>query len=278
MPRRSVLFSPADQGDKLEGALRSAADAVVFDLEDGVAPDDKPSARETIVEILSTTDSAPVEVLIRLNPIGAGGRDDISVLQDVAGGTVPDGFVLPKVDGRSTVHHFRGRIRDAGFDADLWCLLESPAGVLAASEIASARGVSAVVFGGEDYMAAVGGQRTESSLELLYARQRTVAAASAAGIDAIDGITTAIDDTDRVTAEATEAATFGFDGKLAIHPAQLDPINEAFAPSDEEVAWATRVLDAVESSDSGVLRVDGEMIDAPLIKRAEQILDATDRT
>ena len=276
MPRRSVLFTPGDQHDMLMGALDSAADVVVFDLEDGVSTDDTPTARETIVEVLTAVETASVEVLIRLNPPEVGAQEDLEVLKALTTGSFPDGFVLPKVNAPSTVDAYRRHIEAAGFDTELWCLLESPAGVLDARAIADESGVSTLVFGGEDYIAAVGGIRTRANTELLYARQRTVAAAAAAGIIAIDGITSALEDIERVRSDATEAATFGFDGKLAIHPAQLDPINEAFTPDAEQVEWARRVIEAVEASDAGVLRVDGEMIDAPLIKRARRILDIAD--
>lgn len=279
MARRSVLISPGDQGDKLEGALSLEADVVVFDLEDGVAPGDKATARETVLDVLSEVDTATDrEVLVRLNPPEAGMSEDIEVLGSLSRDDHPDGFVLPKIDGSATIEHQRTKLLDAGFDVGLWCLLESPRGVLDAPAIAEADGVTALIFGGEDYATAVGGERTKAGLELLYARQRTVAAAAAAGIDAIDGITTALTDTERVKSDAQEAKTFGFDGKLAIHPAQLTPINTAFTPSAEQIEWARKVVEAAETTDEGAFRVDDEMIDAPLIKRARSILETADET
>lgn len=278
MVSRSVLISPGDQRDKLDGALETAADAVVFDIEDGVAPDDKPAARETVVATLQDGAGSPDRaVLVRLNPLGVGGSADIAALSDLAIEHHPDGFVLPKIDGSAAVEEHRDELREAGFDGDLWCLIESPSGVLNAESIAHAPGVSALIFGGEDYTAAIGGDRTESGTEVLYARQYTVAAATSAGVDAIDGITTALTDTERVNADAREAKTFGFDGKLAIHPAQIDPIHEAFTPTREQVEWARRVVQTATETDEGVFRVDDEMIDAPLIARARAILEAVDR-
>ncbi len=277
MVSRSVLISPGDQRDKLEGALETAADAVVFDLEDGVAPEDKPAARETVVatlrDVAGTADRA---VLVRLNPPDVGGSADIAALSDLDIEHHPDGFVLPKIDGPAAVEEHREHLRAAGFDGDLWCLIESPSGVLNAESIAHARGVSALIFGGEDYTAAIGGDRTKESTEVLYGRQHTVAAATSAGVEAIDGINTALNDTEQVKADAREAKTFGFDGKLAIHPAQIDPIHEAFTPTQEQVEWARRVVQTAAETDEGVFRVDDEMIDAPLVARARAILETAD--
>lgn len=260
----------------LEGALGTDADAVVFDLEDAVSPADSADARATVVSVLDgiDIDDGP-EVLVRVNELEVGGRDDIEALGSLEA-SAPAGVVLPKVDDAATVGGYRSLIREADLDASLWCLIESPEGLLEAPSVAWSTGVTAVIFGGEDYMAAVGGERTASNTELLYARQHVVAAASAAGVDAIDGITADFEDLDRVRSDAEEAATFGFDGKLAIHPAQLEPINEAFTPDPERIEWARRVITAAESTDRGVFSVDGEMIDAPLIARARSILDRID--
>lgn len=277
MARRSVLFTPGHRGEMLQGALDAEADVVIADLEDGVPPDARPTARETIVSVLSTAgELGGLEVLVRINPLERGGLDDIAALEPLAATGLPAGFVIPKVEGSETVRQVREHLDDAGLADTVWCLLESPRGVLHAHDIAAETGVSAVVFGGEDYMAAVGGARTEAGTELLYPRQHVVAAASAAGVDAIDGITSTIEDTERIRTDASEAATFGFDGKLAIHPAQLDPITEAFTPDPDQVAWAQRVVEAAESADGGAIRVDDEMIDAPLLERARSILEAVD--
>ncbi len=278
MTRRSVLFSPGDQARKLEGALQSDADVIVFDLEDGVAPPDKQAAREVIIDVLDgVTASTEAEVLIRLNPVTGGGADDIGALATGGIADVIDGFVLPKVMSPADVHHARGLLRDAGLPRSIWCLIESPGGLNEAESIAASDRVAALIFGGEDYAASVGAERTDAGLELLYPRQRVVAAAASADIDAIDGISAELDDMSRVLAEATESRSFGFDGKLAIHPAQIDPIHEAFTPSGEQLDWAERVLEAAAEAESGVFRVDGQMIDEPLIERARQLVERARR-
>lgn len=276
MPRRSALFSPGDQRDKLEGALESAADAVIFDLEDGVAPGGKERAREIIAEVLADLDAPGVEVLVRLNSLHESGQVDIDALAEVGTASIPAGYVLPKVATPADARHVLTRLRQAGLATSLWCLLESPSGIFEARQIAAVDGVDALIFGGEDYATAVGATRTEPGTEVLVPRQLVVMAAAAADIDAIDGISTSLEDMDRVAAEAREANRWGFDGKLAIHPAQLGVINQAFTPTPEEVDWAKRVLNAADEHDQGVFRVDDAMIDAPLIERARSIIERSD--
>jgi citrate lyase subunit beta/citryl-CoA lyase len=148
--------------------------------------------------------------------------------------------------------------------------------VLEAPAIADAEATDALVFGAEDLAADVGATRTPEGTEVLYARQRVVIAAGAAGVDAIDTVYTDIEDREGLAGETRFAAGLGYDGKMAIHPAQVDPINAAFTPDPEAVEWARRVLEAREVADGedrGVFRVDGEMIDAPLIARAERIVE-----
>ncbi|MFC6725867.1 HpcH/HpaI aldolase/citrate lyase family protein, partial [Halobium palmae] len=130
----------------------------------------------------------------------------------------------------------------------------------------------------EDLAADVGATRTEEGTEMLYAREHVVLAASAAGVDAVDTVFTDFDDDEGLRAETEFALTLGYDGKLAIHPSQIDVINEAFTPDPERVEWAEKVLAARDEADAaarGVFQVDGEMIDAPLVAQAERILERT---
>lgn len=272
MEPRSVLFTPGNRPGMLDGALEAGADAVIFDLEDGVARDERPQAREHVAEAVSALDGeTDPPVLVRINPFGAGGRRDLDALTSVETAGLA-GIVLPKVDAVGPVHHVLGDLRDRGLPRSIWCLLETPGAILSAPEIAAIAAVDAVIFGGEDYAASVGADRTAEGTELLVPRQRVVMAAAAANVAAIDGITSAIEDADRVEADARQARTFGFDGKLAIHPAQIDPIHAGFAPDDDQLRWARRVLGAAEATEHGVVRVAGEMIDAPLMERARKIM------
>jgi len=272
MARRSVLFSPGDRPTLLRNAPNSGADVLVFDLEDGVAPAEKPAAREAIAAVLGDPDFDPdAEVCLRVNPTGVAADDDLAAV--LAGGA-PDSVMVPKVTGAADVETIDRLLDEHGLDAPILALVETAAGVLAAPEIAAAAPTAALVFGGEDLAADIGATRTADGTELLYARQRVVIAASAAGVDAIDTVYTDLEDTDGLGAEARFAARLGFDGKLAVHPDQVGPITDAFTPDPETVAWAERVLAARDAHEGeGVFRVDDEMIDAPLIARAEQVLD-----
>jgi citrate lyase subunit beta/citryl-CoA lyase len=152
-------------------------------------------------------------------------------------------------------------------------LVENARGVLEADAIADAPAVDSLLFGGEDLAGDVGLTRTEGSEELLYARQRVAVAAAAAGVDALDGIYTDIRDTEGLRTEAETALQFGYDGKMLIHPGQVDPVNDVFTPSDEEVEWARRVVEAAAEREEGVFMLDGELVEAPIRKQAERTLE-----
>ena len=271
MVRRSVLFAPGDKPELLRNAPESGADTVVFDLEDGVAPAEKQRAREAVASILAEIDPE-CELCVRINPLGKGAREDLDA---VVGVSAPDTIVLPKVESGDDVHTIAELSQARGVRLPVFALLETAQGVLRAEEIASAGPTTAVALGGEDLAADVGASRTPENTEVQYARQHVVLAAGAAGVDAIDILVTNFEETDRLERETTEAIEFGFDGKMAIHPRQVDVINDAFTPGAEELDWAERVLaarDRARESGKAVFAVDGEMIDAPLITQAERII------
>lgn len=273
MARRSILFSPGDQPDLLRKAPDSGADVVVFDLEDAVAPSEKEHAREAVRSVLGEL-AADCELCVRINPLDGPGRLDLDVLSDCWDSV--DSLMLPKVSGPGAVNRLREELTGQGVERPVLALLETAGGILAAEEIAAESGVDALLFGAEDLAADIGATRTDSGEEICHARQRVVLAASDAGIDAIDTLVTDFERTEYLEAESERAVQFGFDGKLAIHPAQIPVINDAFTPDGEALDWARRVLDAKEVADRegrGVFAVDGEMIDAPLIAQAEQVIE-----
>ncbi|MFB6149420.1 MAG: CoA ester lyase [Halobacteriales archaeon] len=272
MPRRSLLFTPGDRPDMLRKTGDTDADVVVFDLEDAVAPADKANARDTVREVLADPEFDPdAEVCVRLNPVGLGAKDDITVLGDGAGR--PDSVMLPKTNDAAVVETL-GRVLDEhDMPTTVIALVESAAGVLHAESIARADQTDAIAFGAEDLTADVGATRTDEGTEVLYAREHVVLAAGAAGIDAIDTPYTDFGDEAGLREETRFAIQLGYDGKLAIHPAQIAPINEAFTPQQEDVEWARRVLRGRDEHDGGVFRVDDEMIDGPLVDRAERIVE-----
>ncbi|ERH10806.1 MAG: citrate lyase beta subunit [halophilic archaeon J07HX64] len=264
-----MLFSPGDRPDLLEKAPETGADVVVFDLEDGVAPDRKDQARETVAD--AVTDTETDELCVRVNPLGAGGRADLEALEQP-----PDSVMLPKVDGPGDVRALDDALAEHGLDLPVFALLETPGGVLDAPAVAAVDATDAVLLGAEDLSAAAGISRSTEGTEILYARERVVLAAARAGIDAIDTLCTDFEDTEGLAEDARLARQLGFAGKMTIHPAQVPVVNSAFTPDSDQVDWAERVLaarDEAQAEGRGVFTVDGEMIDAPLVTQAETILE-----
>jgi len=275
MARRSVLFSPGDRPELMRNAPRTGADTVVFDLEDAVVPEAKAAAREAVAGVLGDPAFDPdCEVCVRLNP----DPETAALDAEAIAATDPrlDSIAVPKAGSAGDVHAIYDLIAARGYDCPVIALCESAAGILDAEDIAAADPVDAVAFGAEDLSADIGATRTEDGVEVSHARQHVVLAAGAAGVDAIDTLVTDIGAKDHLKSEAGFARQLGYDGKMAIHPTQVGVINEAFTPPPEDVEWAKRVLaaaDAAEREGRGVVRVDDEMVDAPLIAQAGTILE-----
>lgn len=277
MSRRTLLFTPGDRPEMLRKAADLDADTVIFDIEDAVAPERKAEARTAVYDVLSDPDFDPnCEICVRVNPAGITADDDLrGIVTNLEAGAL-DSVMLPKVETPDDVRTLRRLLREHDYRVPVLALVETARGVLNADEIAAADGTDALAFGAEDLAADIGATRTTEGTEVLYARERVVLAATAAGVDAIDTVFTDIDDQEGLTDETEFAIQLGYDGKMAIHPAQVGLINDAFTPSAERVEWAERVLDARDEADAdgrGVFRVDGEMIDAPLIAQAERVLE-----
>jgi citrate lyase subunit beta/citryl-CoA lyase len=277
------MFTPGDRPEMMRKAPTAGADVIVFDLEDAVAPDSKAEAREAVREVLADPDFAPdCEVCVRVNPTGIGADDDLAGVlaggaagDDVAADTL-DSVMLPETEAAGDAETLADLLSERGAEVPILALVETAAGILSAEEITAVSEVDALVFGAEDLAADLGATRTDEGTEVLHAREHVVLAASAVGVDAIDTVYTDIEDTDGLREETEFAIELGYDGKMAIHPAQVAPINESFAPAPERVEWAERVLEAKAQADAegrGVFRVDGEMIDAPLIAQAERVLE-----
>lgn len=275
MARRSLLFTPGDRSEMLRKAPGTGADVLVFDLEDAVAPARKAEAREAVRSILVDPAFDPdAEVCVRVNPTTVAADDDLDgVLRPDAR---LDSVMLPKVDGPDDVETLARLLDEHGRELPVIALVETAAGVLHAEAIAEADATDALFFGAEDLSADIGATRTPEGDEVAYARQQVVLAAAAAGVDAIDTVFTDIDDIAGLRADARRAVQLGFDGKPAVHPDQVEPINEAFVPDEDELAWARRVLEAnreADADDRGVFAVDGQMIDEPLLRRARRLVE-----
>lgn len=279
MVRRSLLYCPGDEREMLEKAVESGADTVIFDLEDAVAPSARDEARRTVRDTLDALGDTDPAISIRINPYSDDGAKDVdAVVRD--GETLPYSVVLPKAESGETVERLTSHLADVGAGSvDVIPLIETAAGLGAAEEVAAAPGVVAVAYGDQDYTADIGATVTDEKTESLYARQRVVAAAGAADVDALDTVYTDIDDAAGLRDQTETIKTFGFDGKLAIHPAQVDVINDAFTPDPDAIEWAEKVVQGqkrASEAETGVFTVDGQMIDPPLVDRARTILDRAD--
>ncbi|ELY70327.1 HpcH/HpaI aldolase/citrate lyase family protein [Natrinema versiforme] len=277
MVRRSVLFTPGDRPEMCRKAPDSGADVVVFDLEDAVSPQRKPEAREAVRDVLTDPDFDPeCEVCVRVNATAETRAADLEALFEAGPDGALESVMLPKVGSPDDVRALVDELERYDASPPVFALIESAAGVLAAPEIAAVPATDALVFGAEDLSADIGATRTMEGTEVLYARERVVLAAAANECTAIDTIVSDFEDEAALREDTDFAIQLGYDGKLAIHPAQVGPINEAFTPSAADREWATRVLEAKREADAagrGVFAVDGEMIDAPLIARAKRIVE-----
>jgi citrate lyase subunit beta/citryl-CoA lyase len=280
--RRSLLYVPGDKEAMLAKAPGRGADGLILNLEDAVAPANKNLARETVTQALHGLDFGRAETIVRINPpdTDAGYRDLLAVTP-----LAPDAILLPKVSSAEEVRFVAWTIeRLEGFHGlpaghiKMMCMIESAAGVLNAAEIAACHPrVAALIFGATDFSMEVGCAITEEGRGLLAAASHIILAARAAGVDVIDTPYMKLDDPEGLTRSSRLARELGFDGKSAIHPAQVAPINAAFSPTPEQVAWARRVLALAPDGDLtrlGAAVLDGQLIEAPHLRRAERILTA----
>jgi len=269
---RSVLFVPGTRKDRFAKALASGADGVILDLEDSVDPGRKAEARETVAAFLATPPETSSIVFVRVNAAGSPWIDDD--LACVRG--IPDlyGVVMPKVESPLEMEAVARQVPSRRVVP----LLETARGIVNAAAIASADAdVPALLFGAEDLTSELGIPRTIDGEELVYARSQVVLAAAAAGAEPLDAVFTDLADVGRLREDARRARAVGFRGKMAIHPAQIPVIHEVFSPSAEEVERARQLVATFEAArGAGVIRVNDQMIEAPVVARARRMLAIAD--
>ncbi|MBI5276474.1 MAG: CoA ester lyase [Burkholderiales bacterium] len=266
---RSFLFVPGDRPERLPKALASAAHAVIVDLEDAVAPGDKPRARAALAMACASLPAQQVaRLLVRINAADTPWHaEDLALLRELGPHGLA-GVVVPKADSASVIS---AAVEAA--DAPVLALIESAAGLHAAAAVASAPGVARLAFGHLDFQADIGMQCGEDERELDAARLAIAVASRVAGLPKpVDGVTAAIDDEARLTADVARSRRFGFGAKLCIHPKQLDAVHEGLGPTQAERDWARRVLEAADRNPAGAFRLDGQMVDAPVLLRARSYL------
>lgn len=279
--QRSWMFVPGHRQRMIHKALGLDADALMLDIEDGVAPAEKEQARRLIGEALAR-ERQPREPLrfVRINAIGHRRMED-----DLAAVLRPglDGLVLPKVESPAEVAAVESRAaaHEAACGARLRLLvaIESPAGLLAAPAIAScSERVAGLMFGAEDFGRELGlpASRQGEAQELLYARSALVVAAASARVQAVDGVWVDLRDPEGLERFALQSRRLGFTGMSAIHPSQVAPINAAFRPGAEEIDYARKVIAAYEEAATrgdGSVAFGGQLIDRPIIERARRTLE-----
>lgn len=278
--RRTMMFVPGNHPAMLNDAMIYGADALMFDLEDSISPLEKDAARQLVYMALKTMDYTPCERVVRINSLSSPhGHADIEAM--VAAGV--EIIRMPKTETGQDVLECELAIaaaeqnygREPG-SVGMLAAIESAKGVLHASEIAQcSKRLVGIALGAEDFCADLGVRRSTEGSELQLARQTIVLAAKAAGIDAFDTVFSNVADEGGLVAETTKIKALGFTGKSVIHPRQIDPVHRVFAPTEEEIRQAQRLITALQEAErrgSGVVAVDGKMIDRPVVLRAQRTL------
>lgn len=284
-PRRSLLYVPGDSERKLRKVLGLNADCVCLDIEDGVAFSRKEFARKLIPQFLEThKQECKHELAVRVNSYESQlvEEDTKAILN---GKILPDCIILPKIESHDEIKRFShlvSKIRGVEFRIPIMILIESPIGLLnlreiltTASQLKTGIQLTGVIFGSDDYLARLGAVRTESRNELTYARQHIVTHTAAYGVQAIDIVHIDYKDLDSLRVEAREGVEMGYTGKQIIHPMQIDPVHEIFAPTQQEIDWAKGLVAAFEEHDKsgkGAFTYQGRMIDRPLFLQARNII------
>lgn len=280
--RRGLLFMPGDDRRKIEKGAALDVDSIIMDLEDGVALNNKAAARTTIATALREVDFGRSEKLVRINPASSEFyMDDIEATIQAH----PDGYVVPKVEHGRQMQEISSRLLAAehkhGWAAGsiaLMAIIETAMGIVNLREIVSSdQRLCALIFGAEDLAGSIGAIRTPDGWEVFYARSKVVLHAKAFGMQAIDTpfVSIADADNDRLIAETEQALYMGYDGKLAIHPKHIEPIQHVFTPTNEQIEEAKRLVaahDKHQSEGTGAFALDGKMVDMPIVRAAERVL------
>ncbi len=272
---RSVLYVPGVNEKAIQKARQLPCDAIIFDLEDAVAPDRKAEARRVICESLCRYDYGDRLLIVRINRLNtAWGEDDLKSLVD----TNIDAICLPKVESSGEVVHANLQvIKHFDSQLPLWVMIETCQGLASSIEIASSVGVNAMVLGTTDLSYRLGLPSSSGSQRpgLHYSLSKCVFAARLAGIHAFDGVYLDISDSTGLRKHCLEAKSFGYDGKTLIHPSQVEITNEIFGPSSHEVERSRRIISAWEEAQikgEAVAVVDGELIELMHVEKAKRLL------
>jgi|SRR5690625_112414 len=274
-PRRSMLYMPGANTRALDKGRSIPADAIILDLEDAVSPDAKDQARQNVVDATNEGGYGKRELLLRTNGLSTpwGYNDIVAVAKAKV-----DAVLIPKVDSADMVLQVQAILEANGAPDDLkiWCMIETPRGVLNADEIAgSTPRLGGFVMGTNDLAKELHCAHTPLRLPMLTALSQCLLAARANGIAILDGVYMDLNDADGFRESCQQGKEFGFDGKTLIHPKQVEPCNEVFAPSDEEIEHAKRVIAAFDEAlaqGKGVATLDGKLIENLHVAMAHELV------
>jgi (S)-citramalyl-CoA lyase len=275
-PRRSFIFTPGLRPDMYPKALASGADIVCVELEDGIAPKDKAEAREKALALFEKPQADDgVERIVRINSMRERfGIEDVNAI--LASKTPPPALMMPKVRTPDEVTILDQLLTEAGHETRLHVIIETNEGLEAAFEIAKCSDrIDAMFFGGVDMAAELRCQNNYDAL--LYARSRVVHASAAAGLDVIDVPYLDLDDPDGMRIEAERVRDLGFSGKGSVHPKQIAALNEVFTPSEAQTTRARRIISEFEKANTGLVVIDGKLIEKPVLRDMYRIVAIADR-
>ena len=278
--RRTMMFVPGNNPGMMQDAFIYGPDSIMLDLEDSVTMAEKDAARLLVYHALKTIDYGDIEMVVRINPLSTPyGKKDVEAV--VKAGV--DVIRMPKTETAEEVREVEREIEKV--EEEIGCLgrtkimaaIESALGIVNAYSIATAsKRMMGIALGAEDYCANLKTQRTPGGDELLLARETIVVAARAAGIDALDTVYSNLNDMETFRKEVELIKTLGFDGKSIINPRQIQIVNEVFAPKEKEIEKAQTILAAIKEAEkrgSGVISVNGKMVDRPVVLRAQRTID-----
>jgi citrate lyase subunit beta / citryl-CoA lyase len=276
--RRSRLYLPGNEPKFMINAGLHGADGIILDLEDSVHPSEKDAARQLVRRALRSVDFGDAERMVRINPLPLGAEDLEAIVPEG-----PDLLLLPKVESPEEVRDIEGRVKEilrrsgSSRPLHLMPILETALGIENAYEIArAADSVVALTLGLEDYTADLGVVKTAEGEETLFARQRVVVAAKAAGLQAIDSVFGDVGDSEGLARWAARSRAMGFEGMGCVHPRQIEIIHRAYAPSSQEIEKALRIEAAFREAEAkglGVVSLGSKMIDPPVVLRARRLVD-----
>ncbi len=278
--RRAILYMPGTDWRKIEKSTTLEVDSVCMDLEDGVALNRKEEGRETVARALQTLDFGGTEKLVRINAIGSGLElDDLEAVVP----HIPDGIIIPKVNSADDVRWVAEQI--GGIEKDIpnlkerlpiLAIIESAKGIVNLREIAeSDERLQALIFGAEDLAGDIGAVRTPEGMEVFYARSAVVTYAAAFNLQAIDMVATDFKNLGALVQNSRQGVELGFQGRQIIHPNQVEPIQRAFTPTDDEIEKAKGLIEAFDKHQKGgvgAFEIDGKMVDMPMLRAAEIVI------